>query len=76
MSGGEETTTSVDHPIGELAHAETGGVAEMLFLFLVGVWVIRVTVEPRLEVVGRLLGELATLARGAVDEGRGGHGRG
>jgi hypothetical protein len=27
MSGSKDTTTSVDHPIGDLAHAETSGVA-------------------------------------------------
>lgn len=44
--------------------------AELLLLLLARVRVVRVTMEPGLEVVGGLLGELAALAGGrAVDEG-------
>lgn len=43
--------------------------AELFLLLLTGVRVVRVAVEPGLEIVGGLLGELATLALGAIDEG-------
>lgn len=62
--------TDVDHPVGDLAHAEAGGVAELLFLLLAGVRVVRVAVEPVLEKVGDGLGELAALAGRALDEAR------
>jgi hypothetical protein len=70
VRGRKDATTSVDHPVGDLAHAEGGGMAELLLLLLTGVRVVGVTMEPGLEVVGGLLGELAALAGGrAVDKG-------
>ncbi len=70
---GRREITYVDHPVGDLAHAEARGVAELLLLLFTGIRVVRVTVKPGLEVVSGLLGELATLAGGTVGEGRGGH---
>ena len=67
-----EGAAYVDHPIGDLTHAQTSGMAQLLLLLLAGVWVVRVAVEPCLEVVRRLLGELSALFGGAIDEGRGG----
>lgn len=69
----ENATSCVDHPVGHLAHAEAGGMAELLFLLLAGVRVVGVTVKPSLEVVGGLLWKLAAFTGGAIDEGRGRH---
>lgn len=61
----------VDHPIRNLAHAQTSGMAELLFLLLAGVWMIRVAMEPGLEIVGGLLWQFAAFFGGTVDECRG-----
>ena len=63
----------IDHPVGDLRHGEARGVAEHLLLVLGGVWVVRVAMEPGLEEVGGLLGELSALALGAIYERRRGH---
>lgn len=61
----------VNHPVGHLAHAEAGSMAELLLLLLTGVWVVGVAVEPVLEKVGDGLGQLAALAGWPLDETRG-----
>jgi hypothetical protein len=38
----------INHPIGNLAHAQTSGIAKLLFFFLAWVWMIRVTMQPGL----------------------------
>jgi hypothetical protein len=52
----EDGETYVNHPVGYLAHAETGSVAELLFFFFGGVGMVRVTMEPCFEKVSCLLG--------------------
>jgi hypothetical protein len=47
--------------------------AELFFLFLRGVWVVRVAMKPGLEVISGLLWKLAPLASGAINEGGGRH---
>jgi hypothetical protein len=73
VCGGEDATSSVDHPIGHLAHAKARSMTQLFFLLLTGIRMIRVTMEPGLEVIGGLLGELAALTGGTIDEGRGRH---
>jgi len=51
MDGAGRKITYVDHPVGHLAHAEPGGLTQLLFLVLAGVRVIRVAMEPILEIV-------------------------
>jgi hypothetical protein len=43
--------TYVDHPVGHLAHTEPGRLTQLFFLVLAGVWVVRMAVEPILEIV-------------------------
>lgn len=68
MRGSKNPTTSIDHPVGHLAHAQTSGEAELLLLLLAWVRMIRVPMQPGLEVVGGLLGELPALALGTIDQ--------
>lgn len=65
--------TDVDHPVGDLGHAEASCMAELFFLLLRGVRVVGVTVKPSFEVIGGLLWKLAPLTCGAIDEGGGRH---
>ena len=60
--------THIDHPIGDLAHAESRRMAKLLFLLLTWVRMVGVTVQPGLEVVGSLFGEFASLTLRTVDE--------
>ena len=53
--------TYVDHPVGNLAHTEPGRLTQLLFLILTGVWVVGVTVEPILEIIGHRLWQLPSL---------------
>jgi len=43
--------------------------AELFFLFLRGVWVVRVTMKPSLKVISGFLWKLAPLACGTIDKG-------
>jgi hypothetical protein len=43
--------------------------AELLLFLFAGVRVVRVTVEPCLEIIGGFLGEFTPLTLGAVDKG-------
>jgi hypothetical protein len=43
--------------------------AELLLLLLTRIWVIRVTVEPSLEVVGGLFGKLSSFTLRTINEG-------
>lgn len=61
--------TDINHPIGHLAHAEASRMAELLLFLFAGVRVVRVTVEPGLEIIGGFLGEFTPLTLGAVDKG-------
>ena len=38
--------THINHPVGNLTHAQASGGTELLLLVLAGVWVIRVTMQP------------------------------
>jgi len=49
----------VDHPVGHLAHAEPGRLTQLLLLVLAGVWMVRVAMEPILEIIGHRLGEFS-----------------
>ena len=60
--------TDIDHPVGDLAHAETRRMAKLLLLFLTWVRMVGVTVQPGLEVVGSLFREFTSLTLRAVDE--------
>ena len=51
MDGAGRKITYIDHPVGHLAHAESCGLAQLLFLVLARVRVIRVAMEPILEIV-------------------------
>ena len=51
MDGAWRKITYIDHPVGHLAHAEPCGLTQLLFLVLAGVRVIRVAMEPILEIV-------------------------
>jgi hypothetical protein len=75
MSTSEVRKTYVDHPVGNLAHAQTCSVAKLLFLLFAGIRVIGMSVQPRLEKVGCFLGQLTPLPLGTIDETRGRHGR-
>jgi len=65
----EKDGTDVDHPVGDLAHAESCDMAELFLLFFAWVGVIGMAVEPCLEVVSSLLGKLSSFALGTVSEG-------
>jgi len=56
VSWGEDATSCVDHPVGNLAHAEASRVTELLLLLLTWVRMVGVTMEPCLEVIGSLFG--------------------
>ena len=60
--------TDIDHPVGDLAHAEACRMAKLLLLLLTWVRMIRVTVQPGLEVVGSLFGEFASFTLRTIDE--------
>jgi hypothetical protein len=64
----------IDHPIGDLAHAQASGMAQLLLLLLAGVWMVRVAMQPGFEIVRRLLGELPAFFGGTIDEGGRGDG--
>ena len=61
--------TDINHPVGDLAHAESCDVAELFLLLFAWVGVIGMAVEPCLQVVSGLFGELSSFALGTVDEG-------
>ena len=61
----------IDHPIGNLTHAQTSGMAQLFFLFFAGVWMVRMAMQPSLEIVRCLLGELSAFFGRAIHEGRG-----
>ena len=65
--------TDIDHPVGDLGHAEARCMAELFLLLLRGVRMVGVTVKPSFEVIGGLLWKLAALTCGAIDEGGGRH---
>ena len=43
--------TYVYHPVGYLAHTKPGGLTQLFFLILTGVWMVRMTMQPILEIV-------------------------
>ena len=59
----------IDHPIRDLAHAESSYMAKLLFFFLARIWVIWMTMKPSFEKVGGFFGKFSplTLLR-TVDE--------
>jgi hypothetical protein len=59
--------TNIDHPVGNLAHAETRRMAELLLLLLTWVRMVGVTMQPGLEVICSLLGEFTSLTLRTVD---------
>jgi len=67
--------TYIDHPVGYLTHAEPGRLTQLLFLVLTGVWVIRMTVQPILEIVCHRFRQLAPLPFRALSHGGGGGGK-
>lgn len=64
----------VDHPIRHLAHAQTSGMAQLLFLFLAGVRMVGMTMQPSFEIVRCLLGELSAFFGRTIDQSGGGNG--
>jgi len=73
VSGCEDATSCVYHPVGDLAHAEAGRMTELFLLFLTWIRMVRVTMEPGLEVIGGFLWEFASLALWTINEGGGRH---
>jgi len=69
VGGSEDATPCIDHPVGDLAHAEARRVTELLLLLLTWIRMVGVTVKPGLEVISSLLGEFASFALRTVDEG-------
>jgi hypothetical protein len=75
VGGGKDATPGIYHPVGDLAHAQSCDMAELFLLLFAWVGVIRMAVEPCLEVVSSLFGKLSSFALGTVGEGRARNGR-
>ena len=73
MDGAGRKITYIDHPVGHLAHAEPGGLTQLLFLVLAGVRVIRVAMEPFLQIVCRWFWQFSSFpSRSLCHSGSGG----
>jgi len=68
--------TCIDHPIGHLAHAESGRLTQLHLLVFVGVWMVRVAMQPIFEIIGRRLGDFPPLSFRPLGRGdrKGGNG--
>lgn len=62
--------THINHPVGDLAHAQARSMTQLFFLLFARVGMIGMAVQPSLEEVSSFLGELAsfTLLR-TIDKG-------
>jgi len=69
--------TCIDHPVGHLAHTESGRLTQLLFLVLAGVWMVRMAMEPILEIVCHWFWQFAAFPFRSLGHGgsRGGKGR-
>ena len=79
MNGTGQKITHIDHPVRHLTHAEPGSLTQLLFLVLARVWVIRMAMEPILEIVCHWFWQFASfpfwsLCHGGSGGGKGGDG--
>ena len=60
--------TDINHPVGYLTHTQACCMTQLLLLVLAWIRVVRVTMQPGLEVVSRLLGKFSPFALRAIDK--------